>query len=174
MHKHDERGNFAQDICKMWLHTWCRDGRPIFHAEFLGDKFESVDFYVELTDVERAKYFFFIQVKSTEAGLTKRKPQRLKIDIKEKQLHSLTKIPIPTYIIGVDLSVPPGNELNPAYIICSNTITKHRIRSIATNHRFDRTNARDTLEQLWREVRMFWEHQSMTFTDSAFTDGELR
>jgi Domain of unknown function (DUF4365) len=173
MHRNDEKGNLAQDISKMWLHTWCRNGQPIFSVEFLGAKFEGVDFYVELSQLPGIKYFFFVQVKSTGAGLTMRSPQRLKIDVKEKQMHHLLKIPIPTYIIGVDLSTPPGNELNSAYVVYANSIAKTRIRSISTQYSLDKTHVTETLETLWNEVKLFWDIHTMSLIQSAFNDGEL-
>ena len=45
---------------------------PIFKPQFLGDKWQYVDFVVELVGAEQHIPYFFVQVKTTQTGYTKK------------------------------------------------------------------------------------------------------
>lgn len=70
-----------------------------FVPAFLGDKWESVDYLVELADREQHG-FFFVQVKSTAQALSNERFPSMPI-LSEK-LESLFSYPAPTYIAFVD------------------------------------------------------------------------
>lgn len=53
---------------------------PIFKPQFLGDKWQYVDFIVELVGAGAVVPYFFVQVKTTREGYTK-KLNRLKVKV---------------------------------------------------------------------------------------------
>src|SRR3954453_21288353 len=76
--------------------------RPYFWPHFLGEKFETLDFLVELVDAGETTPFFFIQVKSTRKEYTKtHKPPRLRVEVPESDVRRMAAYPAPTYVVGV-------------------------------------------------------------------------
>ena len=73
----------------------------IFKPQFLGDKWQYVDFIVELVGVGDIVPYFFVQVKTTRQGYTK-KLKRLKVKVPQESIHGLTLYPAPIYIVGID------------------------------------------------------------------------
>jgi hypothetical protein len=62
--------------------------QPLFRPQFLGDKWPYIDFFVELLGHDDIKPFFFVQVKTTRQGYTKRQ-HRLKIGVAEDKILGL-------------------------------------------------------------------------------------
>jgi len=73
-----------------------------------------VDFIVELTNhTGDITPYFFVQVKTTREGYTK-KHKRLKIKVSKDNILKLASFPAPTYIVGIDENAETG------YIISAN------------------------------------------------------
>ena len=132
---------------------------PIFRPQFLGEKWPTVDFVVELLGAGSAVPFFFVQVRTTRSGFTARQ-QRLKVRVSHANLRRLGQIPAPTYVIGIDEIEETG------YILSANGESATRIASLPTAHPIDRRRR----EQLWNEVYEYWEARQMTGFRSAFAD----
>src|SRR5215213_2204868 len=77
------------------------DAGPIFKPQFLGEHWPTVDYLVELAGVDGAVPYFFVQVKTTRSGYTRRE-RRLKIAVNERDMRRLAAFPAPTYIAGID------------------------------------------------------------------------
>jgi len=76
--------------------------RPLFKPQFLGDKWPTVDFIVELIDSSSTVVpYFFVQVKTTQQGYTK-KYRCLKIQVSARDARRLASFPAPTYVVGID------------------------------------------------------------------------
>lgn len=136
---------------------------PIFRPQFLGDKWPTVDFIVELLGAAGGVPYFFVQVRTTRAVFTSRK-QRLKVGVPRQSLRRLGMLPAPTYVVGID-------EIGEAgYIVSANGESSAQITSLPTLHPIDHRRR----EQLWREVHDYWQARQMTGFRSAFTDPAWR
>lgn len=119
--------------------------KALFRPQFLGDKWPTVDFIVELIDDEPVTSYFFIQVKTTRRGYT-RNENRLKIRIDKKDMRKLAFYPAPTYIVGID-------EINEdGYIVSANGEWLNNISSFPTTFPLNKANK----ELLRREVKVYW------------------
>src|SRR5262249_15613575 len=126
---------------------------PYFWPHYLGEKYETLDFLVELVDAGEKTPFFFVQVKSTRKAYTKtHTPPRLRVEVSETDVRRMAAYPAPTYVIGVQESE------ERAFIISVRTGMCEKISSITTAHELNCT----TLKQLWDEVRAFWQGRDMT------------
>ena len=137
--------------------------RPLFRPQFLGDKWPTVDFIVELMDAGAATPYFFVQVKTTRDGYT-RKNRRLKVQIEKGDMHKLASYPAPTYIVGID-------EIGEAgYIISANGEWLAGLGSLSTEHPLNETNQK----LLWEEVNGFWVKSRVSLDASKFVDSKWR
>jgi hypothetical protein len=130
----------------------------LFRPRFLGDKYPTIDFFVELVDAPVIfTPFFFVQVKATQAGYTQ--GGQLRVQVAADTMDSLIAYPVPTYIIGVDNG---GGGLS--YIVAALPGGPTHYPSLPTTHRL---NGR-TLRQLFNEILGFWRQHAATFTTSRF------
>lgn len=137
---------------------------PIFRPQFLGDKWPSVDFIVELTNSSSTVIpFFFVQVKTTRQGYTK-SSRRLKVRVAPKDAKRLVSIPAPTYVVGID----EVNEM--AYITSANEQHLIGLNSLSTRFLIDK----ETQDRLYREVDSFWQRHSKSGMMSQFVDPDWR
>jgi hypothetical protein len=74
--------------------------RPLFRPSHLGDRWPTVDYYVELLGVRGFTPFFFVQVKSTTAPLST-EAAAIPIKVSKDKCDRLYRIPGPTYLGGV-------------------------------------------------------------------------
>lgn len=65
MTRSDAIGSRGEAIFFVLLTQFCGRQRPFFRPSFLGDKFATIDYFVELVDVGLLTPFFFVQVKTT-------------------------------------------------------------------------------------------------------------
>jgi hypothetical protein len=79
-----------------------RDRQPLFRTHFLGDKFGALDYLVELVGFRGGSAHCFVQVKTTTRGYTSLAPQRLRVDVTQKDIDRMIAFPAPTYVVGVD------------------------------------------------------------------------
>ena len=134
--------------------------KPLFRPQFLGDKWPTVDFIVELINYSgEVTPFFFVQVRTTNLGYTKKK-NRLKIQATANDMKKLAKIPAPTYICGID----EVNELG--YIVSANGESLKRFSSLSTKFPINK----NTQDMLWEEVKNFWEQLGSIRISSNFID----
>lgn len=131
--------------------------RPRFRPQFLGDKFATVDYLVELVDTGGITPFFFVQVKTTRQGYTQRS-HRLKVQVAIEDIQRLIAYPAPTYIVGIDEQNETG------YINAILEGHSRRLANLSTAFPLNQT----TLDQLWQEVFDFWTNRDMRFTASRF------
>src|SRR6266699_2282287 len=63
---------------------------PYFWPHYLGEKYETLDFLVELVDAGEETPFFFVQVKSTRKAYTKNQtPPRLRVEVSENDVRRI-------------------------------------------------------------------------------------
>ncbi|MBF2025296.1 MAG: DUF4365 domain-containing protein [Oscillatoriales cyanobacterium C42_A2020_001] len=132
---------------------------PIFKPQFLGDKWQYIDFIIELVGAQTTTPFFFVQVKTTREGYTQ-KHRRLKVKIKSHQLQGIVSYPAPTYLIGID-------EINErGYILSANEPHLKSLSTFSTKFPVNKQNR----EQLWNEVNDFWSGYDKFFLNSYFSE----
>jgi hypothetical protein len=140
------------------LITQLCDGRddPFFRPRFLGDKFPTFDYVVELVGFE--SYIFYVQVKATTLGVTSSKSNpRLKVVVSQRDVNRMASSPIPSYVVGVD-------EPNAEAFLYSVNEPGPAISSLPAKHCLNPEN----LNLLWQEVHDFWSKRDMILKDSRF------
>ncbi|MFP4436806.1 MAG: DUF4365 domain-containing protein [Chloroflexaceae bacterium] len=155
----DAIGNRGEALFYTLITRFYGPSLPRFRPQFLGAKFTTVDFLVELVDADAMTPFFFVQVKTTRQGYTQRN-HRLKIQVVSEDIQRLIAYPAPTYVVGID-------ERNETGYI-SAILERHarRIASLSTAFPLDQA----ALDRLWQEVYTFWSNRDMRFTASHFVD----
>jgi hypothetical protein len=131
---------------------------PIFRPRFLGDKYPTFDYIVEVVD--RPEYFFFVQVKSTTKGYTEHPPYRLKVQVSQTDVERMVACPAPAYVVGIDTT---ADDLG---FLLSVNEPRENVASMTTAHRIDG----DLLLRLRDEVVAFWAGRDMIHRDSRFRE----
>ena len=138
----DEIGGRGEAIFYVLITAFCGNPRPRFKPQYLGEKYESLDYLVELVGAGDPTPFFFVQVKSTSQGYTKTKPQCLRVRVKQKDVQRMIHFPAPTYVVGIDDTQEKG------FILSVHGTAATSIPSLPTRFPLDCAN----LEVLWNEV----------------------
>jgi hypothetical protein len=156
---HDALGQRGQNFANLLLTWFGTFPQPLFHPEFLGDKYPAIDFFVELVGVPNAlRPFFLAQVKATRRGYTVRN-RRLKAQVTRKSMSSLVAYPAPTYVIGID------EESGDGFLVAATAGGSRRYSSLPTTHDLRQPQ---TLLDLHAEVFQFWQANLPSFNDSRF------
>jgi hypothetical protein len=94
----DVIGKRGENIVELCLTDYANFPAPLFSPTHLGEKWRSVDFYVELSTVPNRRPFFLVQAKATASANPR---TSLKISSTKRDISRLLEIPAPTYILGV-------------------------------------------------------------------------
>ena len=130
---------------------------PYFRPRFLGDKYPTFDFIVEVVD--HPAYFFFAQVKATTKGYTKEE-NRLIVQLDQTDVDRMVACPAPTYLIGID-----ANQIGVGYLLSINEPRAH-IASLTTKFKIDCS----VLKDLRDEVIEYWKSRDMVLKGSRFRE----
>lgn len=150
------RGERVVELC---LTNYQSFPGPLFRPGFLGDKWPSIDFYVELLTVSKRTPYFFCQAKATKSRLLK-SSRNLRISTRRKDVERLLRIPGPTYIFGVH------EPTMRVFVRAVHGSTRRRaITTIPLAHELTPQN----LRALHTEVRQFWQGNTYKPTQSVFT-----
>jgi hypothetical protein len=162
MGRTDYIGGRGEAIAYMRLSKVCRrNNLPYFFPHYLGEKCPTFDFLVELVGAGKRTPFFFVQVKTTTKGYTRRSvPPRLRVKVSAEDVRRMAAFPAPTYVVGVD------ETAERAFVIAVHGTMRERISSMTTAHEL--TCA--TLARLSREVRGHW-RRNLGRKESSFTNG---
>lgn len=156
----DDIGSRGKAIFSVRIANFCGRRRPFFRPRFLGEKARTVDFLVELIGAGERTPYFFVQVKTTREGYTRRGgPPRLKVKLSRREVRRLALYPAPTYLVGIDERQERG------YILAIREGMTDPIPSLPTSFPLDVPNMRI----LWEEVRRFWQGRDMAMQQSAFS-----
>ena len=142
-------GNRGEEIFKLAITDYEQFQAPLFRPAFLGEKWEVLDFYVELLGVPDAQPFFFVQVK-TSASTIRAGASKFNIVMGKTDCEGLYRIPAPTYLVGVH------EPTKLAYILSIHDKPTKGVYSIPLNHEL----TPDNLKILHEEVREFWQSSS--------------
>ena len=156
----DDIGSRGEAIFYVRITDFCGRSRPFFRPRFLGEKAQTLDYFVELVGAGERTPFFFVQVKTTRRGYTKRgRLPRLKVGLSRRDVRRLALYPAPTYLVGIDERQAIG------YILAILGGMTAPIPSLPVNFVLDAGN----LRLLWDEVRQFWRGRDMNMRHSAFS-----
>lgn len=157
----DDIGSRGEAIFYVRITDFCGRNQPFFRPRFLGEKAQTLDYFVELVGAGERTPFFFVQVKTTREGYTKRSQlPRLKVSFSRRDVRRLALYPAPTYAVGI------GERQGIGYILAILGGMTAPIPSLPTNFALDRTN----LRLLWEEVRQFWRGRDMNMRHSVFSE----
>ena len=149
-----ERGQWL--FCTLFTELCGRDD-PFFRPRFLGDKYPTFDYIVEVVD--NPAYFFFVQVKATTQGYTAQE-HRLKIQVDQEDIDQMVAYPAPAYVVGMDITTT-----GQGFLLSVNE-PRDNVVSLTTKFRIDC----ELLEQLRDEVIAFWSSRNMILVSSRFRE----
>jgi uncharacterized protein DUF4365 len=130
---------------------------PFFRPRFLGDKYPTFDYLVELVGSEA--YFLFAQVKATRRGYRESGgARRLRVNVDREDVRRIVASPVPAYVVGIDEPQSVG------YLLSMNEPRQTGLGGLPARHLLDCAN----LQRLWHEVRNFWASRDMVLTGSHF------
>jgi hypothetical protein len=152
----DDIGERGQWLFCLLMTELCGREDPFFRPRFLGDKYPTFDYIVELVD--HPAYYFFVQVKATTKGYTK-DPLRLLVQVEQTDIDRMVGCPAPSYVVGMDLE-------NRVGFLLSVNEPRDRVASLTT--RFP-INCK-ALADLYEEVRQFWASRDMRLVGSRFRE----
>jgi hypothetical protein len=152
----DDIGDRGQWLFCLLMTDLCGRDAPFFRPRFLGDKFPTFDYLVELVD--HPAFFFFVQVKTTTQGYTK-DPIRLKVQVSTEDVNRMVSCPAPTYVAGID------SESGSGYLLSVNEEREH-VASLVTLFPLNCGN----LQVLRDEVVGYWSSRNMVLTGSRFNE----
>jgi hypothetical protein len=123
-----------------------RFNRPLFRATALGGKYPTADFLVDLLAPNgSASGFFLAQIKATAAETDSRK--RLPITIPIRKFNALVRLPVPTFLIGVDL------RSERSYLVAAARKRQRPVSGAAKVYCLSDDSVRI---DLYKEVQSFW------------------
>lgn len=149
-----ERGEW---LFRLLMTELCGRSDPFFRPRFLGDKYPTFDFIVEVVD--QPSYFFFVQVKATTLGYTT-KGNRLRIQVSQDDINRMVACPAPAYVVGID-----ATQINVGFLLSANE-PRDNVASLTTRHKIDC----GVLKRLRDEVVAFWSSRNMVLTGSSFRE----
>lgn len=120
----------------------------IFRPRYLGEKWPSSDFYVELIG-PKEHFFFIVQVKSTTQGNDA--SGNLKIQAPKKKIDDLNLYYCPTYLAGVNVNT------SEVYLTSINKDVQKDISKLSTIFKLDTNNRK----VLFNDVKSFWENTDL-------------
>jgi hypothetical protein len=155
-------GERGEAIFIVLITDFCGRDRPYFRPHFLGEKFATLDYLVELVDPTAGAPFFFVQVKTTGKGYKTVKGQHcLKVSVSRRDVGRMVAYPAPTYVVGID------EENVRDYIASANEPTGKGMSALPTKFPLDCCN----LPRLWQEVQSYWACRDMILKASIFHIG---
>ena len=154
----DVTGFRGEKIVELCLTDYRTFPAPLFRPGFLGDKWPTIDFYVELHGVRGKRLYFFGQVKATTSKLIT-SSTTLSVSTKKTDIERLLRIPGPTYILGV-------HEPSKRVFVKSvhSGIPMKAITRIPLKYELTSAN----LKRLHDEVRKYWSSTVHKPTSSVF------
>jgi hypothetical protein len=153
----DDIGERGQWLFPILMTELCGRPEPYFRPRFLGDKYPTFDFIIELVD--HPAYYFFVQVKATIQGYTK-DPVRLKVQVSQVDIDRMVACPAPSYVVGIDVET-----MKLGYLLSVNEPRAH-VASLTTRFPI----SCDTLRQLYDEVHAYWSSRDMVLAGSRFRE----
>ncbi len=141
----DVVGSRGETIFELAITDYSQFRSPLFRPAFLGVKWPTIDYYVELLNVANASPFFFAQVKATAQPI-QANATALEINVEHRKCVRLFRVPGPTYLIGVH------EPTQKTFVLSLHTLPAQSIYRIPLAYELTPAN----LNLLHEEVRDFW------------------
>ena len=154
----DVTGSEGERIVASLLTNYKTFPRPLFRPAFLGEKWPTIDFYVEFWNLNRKRSYFFVQAKTTLSGLMERR-RFLEISTKKQDVARLLAHPGPTYIFGVH---------EPSRRVFIRSIHQGTPVKAVTRIPFSNELTSSNLKMLYDEVERFWKCRPFKPDSSVF------
>jgi len=142
----------------------------VFDVIELGGKTPAFDLLCRIND-EQKPYQFLVQVKATENNIfTTSKLIRIKTPVPSKKYKPLQRLPLPTYVAGVD------NTTGDVYIAAAFRVKNNYGGSIPTTYRLsssDQLGSLANLNLLKQDVIDYWEGLNIQVFKPAFNSALL-
>ncbi len=138
-------GDRGENVFELAITDYRDFQHPLFKPGFIGEKWPTVDYYVELLGVSDSTPFFFAQDKSTADPIPSR-ARTLRIHAEKAKCVSLFNVPGPTYIVGVH---EPSRR---AFILSLHAKPRQGVYGIPLKSELNPAN----LRLLHEEVAAFW------------------
>ena len=151
-------GKRGEAIVVERLTDFCGNPLPYFDPHPLGEKCPTYDYLVEVVNAGDSVPYFFVQVKATRRGFTKRE-RRLVVQVDAGDVRRMVRCPVPTYLVGVD--EPAGQ----AYVVSVHGDMDGPVASVPSTYPLNRKN----LKRLWGEVTDYWQKLDPSARTSVFT-----
>ena len=149
-----ERGEW---LFRLLMTELCGRADPNFRPRYLGEKYPTFDFIIEVVD--QPAYFFFVQVKATTLKYTV-KERRLRVQVGQDDISLMVAYPAPTYVVGIDVT-----QFGVGYLLSVNE-PRDNVASLTTQFQIDC----DVLKFLRDEVVGFWSARNMVLAGSRFKE----
>ena len=149
-------GERGQAIFRVVMTELNGRNEPYFCPWFLGDKFPTFDYLLQLVD--HPGYYFFVQVKTTTQGMTT-SSAKLKVQVSRTDADRMVAWQAPSYIVGIDEPSKTG------YLLSVNEQRDH-VPSLITTHKIDG----EVLSRLASEVHRYWASRDMVLRNSQFKE----
>lgn len=148
------RGSRGEAIFLVKVMDFCGLSLPYFDAHFMGDKFPTFDYIVNIVDVNNVSALFFAQVKTSSGKYETWSDGKsyLCVSVSKEDLNAMYEYPGPAYLIGVD------DALNKAFLMAVGSPITRGFSAMPTNHEPDCA----TLLQLRDEVNSYWNQGSVS------------
>ena len=122
-----------------------RFNRPLFRATALGGTYPTADFLVDLLAADgTAIGLFLAQIKATYVETRTR--TRLPISVPARKLNDLVRLPVPTFLIGVDV------RSETSYVVAAHRTRRRAVSSIPNTYSLSDDSVRI---HLYKEVQLF-------------------
>ena len=98
----DQIGKRGESLFTAMITRPCHN-RMWFIDTFMGEKYPTIDFYVNLIDSTVERAFLYVQVRATNNGYSGNGATRkLNVKVTKRDIQRLKRIPGPTYVVGID------------------------------------------------------------------------
>jgi hypothetical protein len=154
----DVTGSEGERIVASLLTNYEASPEPLFRPAFLGDKWPTIDFYVEFWNLSRKRPYFFVQAKTTSTDLMEKR-RLLRISSKKQDVARLLAHPGPTYIFGVH---------EPSRRVFIRSVHRGTPVRAFTQIPFSNELTSNNLKMLYDEVERFWNSASYKPQSSVF------
>jgi hypothetical protein len=147
-------GDRGESLAFLALTSYRDSAKPLFRIAHLGEKWPVLDYYAELESRKRPIPIAGFQIKSTSQGIRSRS---LPIQLGKTHTKIMAKLPMPVYVIGVDL------KTRKSYVRAV-TNGKRGISSIPTRYQLTSRN----LHALHDEIEEYWQTNTLQKIQSKF------
>jgi hypothetical protein len=153
----DVLGERGEKIAYLALTDYAGGNKPLFRPAFLGAKWPTIDYYVELDSEDDLIPVALFQVKTTHNNLDK-SCNSLNIPyFNQEDATRLTQIPLPAYVLGV-------SEPSRRVFVRAVSVAAKGMATISEEYELNTAN----LKVLHAEISEHWKNNKFTKIQSKF------